>query len=284
MILRNFGTSGCSVPVIGQGTWDMPERGEPRDEAKKALVTGIHKGLVHIDTAEMYGSGLAEELVGEAIRGIHRDELFLVSKVLPTNATYKGTIKACELSLRRMKCDFLDCYLLHWRGNYPLEDTVGALETLVQQGKIRFLGVSNFDVEDLKEASAYLSKERIVCNQVLYHLKERGIERRVIPYCEEQEIAVVAYTPFGQRPMPEPGSAGGRVLAKIAAKYGVTPRQVVLAFLTRNPILFTIPKASKTEHVLENAKAGELTLDRDDIEAIDEVFPAPGKDTPLATL
>ncbi len=284
MKLRNFGSSGCLVPIIGQGTWDMPERGDPRDEAKKALRIGIDRGLSHIDTAEMYGSGLSEELVGDAIRDIRRDELFLVSKVLPTNATYKGTIKACELSLRRMKTDYLDCYLLHWRGNHPLSETMGALETLVKQGKIRCLGVSNFDVEDLEEAEKTLSKEKITCNQVLYHLNERGIERRVLPYCDERSIAVVAYTPFGQRPLPDPSTREGKVLVKIAGRYGVTVRQVVLAFLVRQPLMFTIPKASKTAHVLENVGAGELKLEPEDINAIDELFPAPTRDTPLATI
>lgn len=262
----------------------MPERGEARDEAKKAILAGIDKGMVHIDTAEMYGSGLSEELVGETIRGIRRDDLFLVSKVLPTNATFKGTIKACELSLRRMKCDYLDCYLMHWRGNYPLEETMGALETLVKQGKIRCLGVSNFDVEDLEEAQRCLSNEKIACNQVLYHLGERGIERRVIPYCEKHSIAVVGYTPFGRKPMPDPASSGGRVISKIASAYGITPRQVVLAYLIRKPLLFTIPKAAKTAHALENAGAGLLQLEQQHLDDLEDVFPPPSKDTPLATL
>ena len=284
MIFRTFGTSGCAVPIVGQGTWDMPERGDERDEAKKALRTGIHKGMVHIDTAEMYGSGLCEELVGDAIKDIQRDHLFIVSKVLPSNATYKGTIRACELSLRRLKSDYLDCFLLHWRGNQPLDETMAALETLVQQGKIRFLGVSNFDVADLQEAQRFLSKQKIVCNQVLYHLGERGIERRLIPYCHEHDIAVVAYTPFGQRPLPDIKSAGGKVLERVAVKHGVSVRQVVLAFLVRQDLLFTIPKAAKSAHVLENAAAGKLKLETEDIAAIEAAFPAPDQDTPLATL
>lgn len=262
----------------------MPEGGDPREEAKKAIRTGIDQGMVHIDTAEMYGSGLSEELVGDAVKDIRREELFLVSKVLPGNATYKGTIKACEHSLRRMKCDYLDCYLLHWRGNHPLADTMGAMETLVKQGKIRYVGVSNFDVEDLEEAQSLLSSEKLVCNQVLYHLSERGIERRLIPYCEKNAIAVVAYTPFGQKPVPDTKTPGGRVLSKVAAKYGATTRQVILAFLVRYQNMFTIPKAAKSAHVLENAGAGDLILEKDDIDAIEDVFPPPERDTPLATL
>lgn len=284
MRFKNFGNSECPVPVIGQGTWHLPEGGEARGEAKKALRAGIDKGMVHIDTAEMYGNGLSEELVGEVIKEVPRDLLFLVSKVLPSNASYRGTIKACEMSLRRMKIDHLDCYLLHWRGRYPLSETMGAMETLVQQGKIRFLGVSNFDVEDLQEAEESLSKEKITCNQVLYHLHERGIERRVVPYCKDKNIAVVAYTPFGQRPLPSATSREGRLLNSIAAKYGATPRQVILAFLVREEIMFAVPKAAKVAHVLENAGAGELVLDREDVLALSEQFPAPNRDTPLATL
>lgn len=284
MKLKNFGTSGITVPVLGQGTWNMPDRGEARDEARKAISTGIKKDLVHIDTAEMYGDGLSEELVADAIKGFPRDMLFLVSKVLPNNATYKGTIKACEKSMRRMKVDYLDCYLLHWRGSIPLSDTMGALEELVKQGKIRCLGVSNFDVDDLVEAQKCLSKEKIACNQVLYHLAERGIERNLIPYCEKEEIAVVAYTPFGQKPLPKASSDGGRVLASIAKKHGVTVRQTLLAFLTRKDLMFAIPKAAKSEHVVENAGAGDITLEKEDIQAIEEHYPPPVKDTPLAMI
>ncbi|MBY0551616.1 MAG: aldo/keto reductase [Candidatus Obscuribacterales bacterium] len=284
MKFKNFGASGIAVPVMGQGTWNMPDCGEAREEARKAIITGIKKDLVHIDTAEMYGDGLSEELVADAIKGFPRDMLFLVSKVLPNNATYKGTIKACEKSMRRMKIDYLDCYLLHWRGSIPLSDTMGAMEELVKQGKIRCLGVSNFDVDDLVEAEKCLSNEKIACNQVLYHLGERGIERNLIPYCAKKEIAVVAYTPFGQKPLPKPASEGGRVLAAIAAKHGVSVRQLLLAFLVREELMFAIPKAAKSEHVVENAGAGDITLEKEDIRAIEEHYPPPVKDSPLAMI
>lgn len=284
MKFKNFGVSGIKAPVIGQGTWQMPDRGEARDEARKAIRTGIDKGLVHIDTAEMYGNGMSEELIADAIKGIPRDMLVLVSKVLPTNASYKGTIKACENSMRRMKTDYLDCYLLHWPGSIPISDTMGAMETLVKEGKIRSLGVSNFDVEELSEAEKSLSKEKIACNQVLYHLNERGIERKLVPYCAQQEISIVAYTPFGQKPLPKPTTEGGRVLASIAAKHGITVRQALLAFLVREDLMFVIPKAAKSEHVIENAGAGAVALEKEDILAIEEHYPPPSEDKPLAMI
>jgi diketogulonate reductase-like aldo/keto reductase len=251
------------------------------EASKLALQQGIELGMVHIDTAEMYGSGRSEEIIGEAIQGLSREKLFIVSKVLPSNATFKGTIKACEASLARLKTDYMDCYLLHWRGSHPLEETMRAMEQLVSDGKIRSLGVSNFDVDDLDEARGYLSKEKIACNQVLYNLGERGIERRLIPYCEKHNIAVVGYTPFGR--MPGTGTAGGKALTQLTEKHGATQRQIVLAFLTRMEILFAIPKASNVAHVRENAGAAKIKLDGSDIGSINAVSPAPSKDAPLAT-
>jgi diketogulonate reductase-like aldo/keto reductase len=177
MIARPFGSGFPEVPIIGQGTWNVALRGSARDEAIRSLHAGIELGMVHIDTAEMYGDGGAETLVGEAIAGLPRERLFLVSKVLPSNASFNGTIKACHASLKRMRVDYLDCYLLHWRGSVPLSETMRALEKLVADGAIRSLGVSNFEVDDLREAQAVLKRERIACNQVLYHLGERTIER-----------------------------------------------------------------------------------------------------------
>jgi len=177
VIARRFGPLDRAVPIVGQGTWNVPLRGARADEAKRALRRGIELGMVHVDTAEMYGDGGAERLVGEAIRGLPREQLFLVSKVLPSNASYEGTLRACEASLRRLGSEYLDCYLLHWRGGVPLGETMRALETLVRQGKIRALGVSNFEVDDLEEARAALEREPIACNQVLYHLGERTVER-----------------------------------------------------------------------------------------------------------
>jgi diketogulonate reductase-like aldo/keto reductase len=229
--------------------------------------------MTHIDTAEMYGSGAAEELVGEAIAS-RRDEVFLVSKVLPNNASRKGTISACERSLKRLKTDRLDCYLLHWRGSHPLEDTVAAFEQLRADGKILSWGVSNFDVDDLDELSQVAGAATPACNQVLYHLRERAIEHAVIPWCEKNGVAVVAYSPFGHAGgFPGPNTAGGRVLKAIAERHDATPRQVALRFLTRRASLFAIPKASSPEHAAENAGAGALHLSAAELAQIDAAFP-----------
>src|SRR4051794_13446312 len=269
---RQFGPMPDEVPIVGQGTWQMAERRrDPKEVA--ALRAGIASGLTHIDTAEMYGSGSAEELIAEAIRGIPRRDLFIVSKVLPQHATRAGTLRACEQSLRRLGGDYLDVYLLHWRGGVPLADTLGALEELVDQGKIRALGVSNFDVGDLEEARALLRKHPIACNQVLYHLGERHIDADLIPYCAKHDIAVVGYSPFGHGRFPAARSAGGRALAAIAARHGATPRQVALAFLVREPPLFTIPKASTVAHADENAGALGLVLEARDLAELDAAFP-----------
>lgn len=280
MMNRKFGATGRDVPRIGQGTWNIPERGAAAEEAKRALQRGAQLGMVHVDTAEMYGDGRAEELVGEAIRGarISRADLFIVSKVLPSNATYQGTLRACERSLRRLGTDYLDCYLLHWRGSTPLADTMRALEKLVDDGKIRALGVSNFDVDDLDEAKGALTRHPIACNQVLYHLKERGIEHRVLPWCRKHSVAVVAYTPFGRGPLPPESSADGKTLAEIARKHGVDVHAVILAFLTREEDVFAIPKAASLPHVEQNAKAGDLQLDASEIERIERAFPRPQSD------
>jgi diketogulonate reductase-like aldo/keto reductase len=264
-----FGAVGNNVPVIGQGTWYL-ERAK-RASAIAALRRGLDLGMTHIDTAEMYGSGEAEEIVGEAIAG-RREEVFLVSKVLPQNASRKGTIAACEKSLARLQTDRLDCYLLHWRGQVPLEQTVAAFQDLVADGKILSWGVSNFDVPDLEDLQQ-ASDEPPACNQVLYHLQERAIEHAVAPWCEERGIAVVAYSPFGHNEFPSPRSSGGRLLEDVAQLHGATARQVALAFLVRQAHVFAIPKASTLEHVEENAGAGELKLSKSDIERIDQTFP-----------
>jgi diketogulonate reductase-like aldo/keto reductase len=239
--------------------------------------------MTHIDTAEMYGSGRAEGLVGEAIAG-RRDQVFLASKVLPQNASYEGTIAECERSLRRLGTDWLDLYLLHWAGRHPIGETMRAMEKLVSSGKIRYFGVSNFDVAELQEAEGAVSKGRIACNQVLYHLKERGIERRLMPYCAQRGIPVVAYSPFGQSAFPGPTTAGGRVLTEIGARRGMTARQVSLAFVTRDPKVFAIPKTTHLDRVRENAGGAEWQLTAEDLAEIDRAFPAPKKDKPLATL
>ncbi len=274
-----FGATGASVSVIGQGTWYI-DSGDRRS-AVAALHRGIELGMTHIDTAEMYGD--AELVIAEAIAG-RRDQLFLVSKVLPSNASRKGTMTACERSLKRLKTDYLDCYLLHWRGSYPLADTVAAFDELVRAGKIRSWGVSNFDEDDLAELLDVAGDGKIACNQVLYHLKERAIEHAVIPWCERHGVAVVAYSPFGHDDFPTPRSRAGEVLQRIADAHGATPRQVALALLTRKTTVFAIPKASSAEHAAENAAAGNLVLSEAEIAALDQAFPRGAKPRSLPML
>jgi diketogulonate reductase-like aldo/keto reductase len=276
---QKFGDNGPLVPVIGQGTWYI-DRGDRKD-AVAALRKGIDLGMTHIDTAEMYGD--AELVVAEAIAG-RRDDVFVVSKVLPSNASRRGTVTACERSLARLKTDRLDCYLLHWRGSYPLAETVAAFEQLVSAGKIRSWGVSNFDADDLDELQAVAGKGRIACNQVLYHLQERAIEHAVIPWCAQHGVAVVAYSPFGHNDFPSPRSKAGEVLQAIAKTHGASARQVALGFLTRKPEVFAIPKASSAEHAADNAAAGKLVLGDDEIASLDKAFPRGPKPRSLPML
>ena len=270
MEYRPFGPAGQDVSVIGQGTWYI-ERGD-RSSVISALQRGLDLGMNHIDTAEMYGSGAAERVIAEAIAG-RRDKVYLVSKVVPSNASRKGTVKACEEILSRLKTDYLDCYLLHWPGQHRLSDTFAAFEQLKQQGKIRSWGVSNFDVPELEEALDVAGPGQITCNQVLYHLEERAIEHAVLPWCEANGVTVTAYSPFGHDEFPEDHSAGGRVLSKIAAAHNATPRQVALRWLVRRPSVVTIPKSSSVAHTTENAGAGDLVLTADEIKQIDAAFP-----------
>jgi diketogulonate reductase-like aldo/keto reductase len=265
---QKFGFGGPQVPVIGQGTWYI-DRGN-RKAAVAALRRGVDLGMTHIDTAEMYGD--AELVVAEAIAG-RRDDIFLVSKVLPSNASRRGTVTACERSLKRLKTDRLDCYLLHWRGSYPLSETVAAFEELIGAGKIKSWGVSNFDTDDLNEMLAVAGKGKIACNQVLYHLQERAIEHAVIPWCAQHNVAVVAYSPFGHSDFPSPRSKAGEVLGEIAKAHGASPRQIALSFLTRDSSVFAIPKASSEEHAADNAAAGQLVLGSDDVAELDKAFP-----------
>lgn len=263
-----FGQTGRPVSVIGQGTWCLDEAHRP--DAVAALRRGLDLGMSHIDTAEMYGE--AEIVVAEAIEG-RRDEVFLVSKVLPNHASARSVVTACERSLARLKTDRLDSYLLHWRGGTPLEETIGAFEGLIRQGKLLSWGVSNFDVSDLDDALAVAGEGRIACNQVLYHLGERAIEHAVLPWCEAHGVALVAYSPFGHDDFPGPDSAGGRVLGEIAAETGATQRQVALAALTQSPSILAIPKASRIAHVEENAAAGDLILTENHRQRLDAAFP-----------
>ncbi|WGS22724.1 MULTISPECIES: aldo/keto reductase [unclassified Bradyrhizobium] len=279
MQTRSFGKGGPQVSAIGQGTWYL-DHGD-RKAAVAALKRGIDAGMTHIDTAEMYGD--AELVIADAIAG-RRDELFLVSKVLPSNASRRGTITACERSLKRLKTDRLDCYLLHWRGSYPLADTVAAFDDLIAAGKIRSWGVSNFDADDLDELLDVAGEGRIACNQVLYHLQERAIEHAVIPWCAQHAVAVVAYSPFGHDDFPSPSSKGGAVLQSIAQAHKATARQVALSFLTRNPSVLAIPKASSADHAAENAAAGDLKLSDSEIAALDKAFPRGPKPRSLPML
>lgn len=264
---RQFGPTAVEITVIGQGTWYIDEA--DRGAAVAALRRGIDLGMTHIDTAEYYGE--AENIVGEAIAG-RRAEVFLVSKVVPEHATRAGTIRACEHSLSRLKTDRLDCYLLHWRGRHPLEETVAGFEQLYRDGKIRSFGVSNFDVEDLEEIWA-IADGGIVCNQVLYNLEERTIEHAVLPWCEAHDVAITAYSPFGHGNFPGPRTVGGAVLARIAKAHHATARQIALAFLTRRVSVFAIPKAASSDHAEENAKAGDIHLTDEEIAYLDATFP-----------
>lgn len=243
-----------------------------REAAIAAIRRGLDLGMTHIDTAEMYGSGRVETLLAEAIQG-RRDEIFLVSKVLPSNASRTGTVRACERSLQRLQTDRLDCYLLHWEGSHPLADTVAAFEQLRAEGKIRSWGVSNFDERAMEQVVAIAGAESVACNQVCYHIRARAIEHGVVPFCRRHGIAVVAYSPFGSGSFPDPGSAGGRVLAEIAAAHEVTSHAIGLAFLCRQGRLFAIPKSSRVDHVEANAAAGSLTLSDAEIARLDDAFP-----------
>jgi diketogulonate reductase-like aldo/keto reductase len=284
MKFRSFGRSSRKISVVGQGTWDL-EQAERR-QAIAALQHGLDLGMTHIDTAEMYGNGKVEELVGEAI-GNRRNEVFLVTKVLPENASRKSTIRSCEQSLRRLRTDRIDCYLLHWRGKHPLADTFAAFEQLLNEGKILSWGVSNFDEPDLNEALDIigdLDQSRLVCNQVLYHLKERAIEHAVIPWCQEHEVAVVAYSPFGSGDFPDLRTREGRVLSEVADSHKATPRQVALSFLLRHSLMFAIPKAAKPQHVVDNASAADLQLTAEDLAKIEMAFPQGPRPKELPTI
>ena len=276
---RRFGPMDRKVSVIGQGTWYL-HRGD-RTAAVAALRRGLDLGMSHIDTAEYYGE--AEDVTGEAIAG-RREEVFLVSKVMPQNASRAGTIAACERSLARLKTDRLDCYLLHWRGGQPLAETIAGFDALRASGKILSWGVSNFDVADLADMLDLVGEGQIACNQVLYHLQERAIEHAVVPWCEQHGVAVTAYSPFGHDQFPGPATAGGRVLAEIAAQHGATPRQVALAFLTRRPAVFAIPKASTAAHAQDNAGAGDLRLNEAEVARLDAAFPRGPKPRSLPML
>ncbi|TWA95851.1 aldo/keto reductase [Bradyrhizobium stylosanthis] len=269
--------SGEQIPVLGQGTWHMAENPLNRTNEINALRLGIDLGMSLIDTAEMYADGGAERLVGEAIKG-RRDEVFLVSKVLPQNATRHGTKAACNRSLARLGVHEIDLYLLHWRGLIPLEETVDAFETLVGEGKIPYWGVSNFDVGDMQELVDLPDGANVAADQVLYNLARRGIEFDLLPWCQRSGVLVMAYSPIEQ----------GRVvrhvtLKSIAARLGATPAQVVLAWLLRQDEVCAIPQSGKPEHVRENRGALDVRLTPQDLADLDEAFPPPDRKQPLAS-
>ena len=270
METRAFGQTGIILPIIGQGTWEM--QGDVQPEI--ALRHGIDLGMTHIDTAELYGSGAVERIVAKAIAG-RRHDLYLVSKVIPSNASAQGTMAACERSLKALDTDYLDLYLLHWPGAHPLEETFEAFERLQERGHIRAYGVSNFDADELQEAIGLVGASRIACNQVYYQPGERTIEQRVLPACAAMGIPVVAYSPLGSGQMPLPSSEAGRVLAKIATNRGVSVQQVALRFVVRHAHVFAIPKASTVAHVTDNAAAGDWALNDDEIWALEAACPPP---------
>lgn len=269
---------GARVPALGLGTWRMGERPAERAREVRALQAGIDLGLTLIDTAEMYGEGGAEEVVGEAIAG-RRDGLFLVSKVYPHNASRRKAPVACERSLKRLGVERIDLYLLHWRGGVPLAETVEVFERLRQQGKIGAWGVSNFDPADMAELSALRDGDACAANQVLYHLGERGIEWDLLPGCQERALPIMAYSPLGQGDILDHPA-----LAQIAAKHGAAPGTVALAWVLRQEGVIAIPKASDMAHVEANAAAQDLVLDEIDLAALDRAFPGPNGPSPLAII
>jgi diketogulonate reductase-like aldo/keto reductase len=269
---------GETVPALGQGTWQMAGERARRAEEIAALRLGVELGMTLIDTAEMYGEGKTEELVGEALAGL-RDRAFLVSKVYPHNASRQGVIDACERSLRRLKTDRLDLYLLHWRGSIPLSQTVAGLEALRRDGKIRHWGVSNFDTGDMEELFAIPGGTACATNQILYNLSRRGPEYELLPWMAERRIPAMAYSPIEQGRLPR-----NAALSEIARKHGATEYQVALAWVMRRPDVIAIPKAGRAEHVRENRKAADIVLDEEDLRAIDAAFKPPGRREPLEML
>ncbi|QHM95245.1 aldo/keto reductase [Kosakonia sacchari] len=270
-----------SQPAIGQGTWYMGENTRLRQKEVDALRAGVDLGLTLIDTAEMYADGGAEEVVGEALQGGLRDKVFLVSKVYPWNAGGKKAIAACEASLRRLKTEVLDLYLLHWRGNYSLAETVEVMETLIAQGKIRRWGVSNLDHSDMQELMRVRGGDACATNQVLYHLGSRGIEYDLLPWCQQRAMPVMAYCPLAQAGRLRDGLLENSTVREIAAAHGVSAAQILLAWVISHQGVIAIPKASSVVHVQENAAALNITLSSDELIRLDNAFPAPGRKTPL---
>lgn len=270
--------SGRALPVFGVGTWRMGESARFRADEVKAVRAAIEHGVTLIDTAEMYGDGEAENIVADAI-GSQRDELFIVSKVLPSNSSKRGAIAACERSLKRLKTDRIDLYLLHWRGGAPLSETLSAFQELKATGKILDWGVSNFDIDDMRELTVLDRNKECATNQVLYNLTRRGIEFDLVPFCRERGIPVMAYSPLEQARM-----LGDTTLKTVSQRHNASPAQVAIAWLLRQPGVVTIPKATSLKHLAENIAALDLKLTADDLKALDARFPPPKRATPLDML
>jgi diketogulonate reductase-like aldo/keto reductase len=275
--------SGRAIPVLGQGTWRMGEDPVHRKSEVAALRYGLDLGMNLIDTAEMYGEGGAEEVVAEAIAG-RREEVFVVSKVYPHNATRRGAIEACERSLRRLKTDYIDLYLLHWRGGAGLGETVAAFQQLKETGKILEHGVSNFDVSDMEEWMALRGGEEVATNQVLYNLANRGIEWALIPWSRERRIPIMAYSPVAQKSAEQNRMFSDRNLKSVAGEHDATPAQLALAWVLRERDVIAIPKASQPQHIRENRAALDIELTTEDLAKIDKSFPPPSRKVPLEML
>jgi len=276
--------SGREIPVLGQGTWRMGEERSRRQKEIAALRLGFDLGMTLIDTAEMYGEGGAEEVVGEAIKDRPRSEVFIVSKVYPHNASRRGAVEACKRSLRRLEVDYIDLYLLHWRGDVPLRETLEAFQFLKDKGSIREYGVSNFDVDDMEEAYALPGGDQIATNQVLYNLAYRGLEWVLLPQCRERGIPTMAYSPIGNNAAEQKRMFGNPTVKSVAARHNATPTQIALAWLLRHPDLVVIPKSSKPEHIRDNRAALDIELSDSDLKELDIAFPPPHRKVPLEML
>ena len=275
--------SGRAIPVLGQGTWRMGEDPSRRQADVAALRYGLDLGMNLIDTAEMYGEGGAEEVVGEAIAD-RREDVFVVSKVYPHNATRRGAIEACERSLRRLKTDYIDLYLLHWRGDVSLAETGEAFQQLKETGKILEHGVSNFDVSDMEEWIALPGGDAVATNQVLYNLASRGIEWELIPWSRDRRIPIMAYSPVAPNAQMQKRMFNDRNVKSIAQEHGATPAQIALAWVLRERDIIAIPKASQRQHIRENREAIDIQLSKEDLAKLDQSFPPPTRKIPLETL
>ncbi len=272
---------GSSIPVLGQGTWHMGEDKSKKDQEVSALQYGISKGMTLVDTAEMYGSGGAELVVGEAIRGMDRSDLYIVSKVYPHNAGRDKIFNSCMKSLKRLGTDYLDLYLLHWPGSVPLEETVACMEELVDQGKIKRWGVSNFDLDDMEDLWSVKDGDKCLVNQVLYHLGSRGIEYDLLPWMEKKGIATMAYCPLAQAGKLREGLLQNSAVGSVAKKHNITPAQVLLAFILARENMIIIPKASSENHIDENSKVLHIELDKEDMDLLIKEYPTPKFKLPL---